>query len=253
MFSRAIVCSPSPNMIYGLTTANMGLPDYAKAVYQHQKYIQALKNCGLEVTTLEADDNYPDSTFIEDTALLTPQCAIITNPGAPSRKGEIEKISNVLNMFYSNIESINFPGTLEAGDVMMVGNHFYIGLSKRTNENGAVQLIRILKRYGLTGSVIKLEKVLHLKTGVAYLENNNLVVCGEFVTHPEFQKYNFLTIEQDESYAANCIWVNEYVLMAQGYPNTKEKIEAAGYKVIEVDVSEFQKLDGGLSCLSLRF
>jgi dimethylargininase len=253
MFSRAIVCSPSPSMIKGLTTANLGLPDYSNAVYQHQEYIQALKDCGLDVTILDANDNYPDSTFIEDTAILTQVCAIITNPGAVSRKGEIEKIGDALNKFYSNVERINFPGTLEAGDVMMVGTHCYIGLSKRTNELGAQQLIEILNRHGLTGSTIKLEKVLHLKTGVAYLENNNMVACGEFISHHEFQKYNLLKIDEDESYAANCVWAHGNVLVPKGYPKAKKIIENAGYSTIEVDVSEFQKLDGGLSCLSLRF
>lgn len=253
MFSRAIVCSPSPSMINGLSGANLGLPDYARAVCQHQEYIQALNDCGLEVIVLDAEDKYPDSTFIEDTALLTPEFAVITNPGPPSRKGEIEKIGGVLSKFYSKIENINTPGTLEAGDVMMVGTHYYIGLSKRTNEDGAKQLIKILTRYGLTGSVITLEKVLHLKTGVAYLENNNMVVFGEFVTHPEFQKYNLLEIDSDESYAANCIWVNGKALVPKGYPKAKKKIETAGYSIIEIDVSEFRKLDGGLSCLSLRF
>lgn len=253
MFSRAIVCTPSTSMIHGLSTANLGPPDYQKALNQHQEYIQALQNCGLVITILDADDNYPDSTFIEDTALLTPECAIITNPGAPSRKGEIEKITNVLHNFYSNVEKINAPGTLEAGDVMMVGTHYYIGLSERTNETGAQQLIKILNRYGLTGSIVKLKKVLHLKTGASYLENNNMVVCGEFIPNPEFQKYNLLKIDSDESYAANCIWVNGNVLLPKGYPKAKQTIENAGYPTIEIEVSEFQKLDGGLSCLSLRF
>jgi len=105
----------------------------------------------------------------------------------------------------------------------------------------------------MSGSVVELEKVLHLKTGVAYLEHNNLVACGEFVTNAEFQSFNILEIDEDESYAANCIWVNERVLIPKGYPKTKETIESADYETKEVDVSEFRKLDGGLSCLSLRF
>lgn len=252
-FSRAVVCSPSSSIITGLTTAKLGLPDYDKVLHQHQQYIDALKDCGLDVIIFESDNNFPDSTFIEDTALLTPACAVITNPGAPSRKGEIVKVENELNKFYSDVEKIDTPGTLEAGDVMMVGSHYYIGLSQRTNEIGALQLMGILNRYGLTGSVIKLEKVLHLKTGVAYLENNNLLVCGEFMSHPDFQKYNLIKIDEDESYAANCLWVNEKVLIPKGFAKAKNRIENAGYTTIEVDVSEFRKLDGGLSCLSLRF
>ena len=159
----------------------------------------------------------------------------------------------MLGDLYENIEKISHPGTVEAGDIMMVGSHFYIGISERTNRNGAEQVIEILERYGLTGSTIELEKALHLKTGLAYLERNNLVACGEFVTKEKFQKYNLLEIPEDESYAANCIWVNERVIMPQGFPKTRAIIQSCGYEIVEVNVSEFRKLDGGLSCLSLRF
>ncbi len=240
-------------MVNGLTTANLGPPDYEKALLQHADYIKALEECGLEVVVLPPDERYPDSTFVEDVALLTKNCAIITNPGAPSRRGETADIKRVLMDFYSNIEEVQEPGTVEAGDIMMVGSHFYIGLSERTNEDGARQVIAYLEKYGLSGSVVRLEKMLHLKTGVAYLENNNLLACGEFLTKEEFQRFNILEVDEDESYAANCIWVNDVVLVPKGYPKTKRTIEKAGYAVREVDVSEFRKLDGGLSCLSLRF
>ena len=253
MFTNAIVRKPGRSMVHGLTKANLGKPDYEKAVVQHESYIRALKDCGLRVIVLEADENYPDSTFVEDTSLLTPHCAILTRPGAITRRGEIERIRNTISEFYNNIEVINSPGTVEAGDIMMVEDHFYIGLSERTNESGAEQVIGILNKYGMNGSMIKLKDVLHLKTGLAYLENNNLVVCGEFLSNPEFKKFNLIKIPEEESYAANCVWINGQVLIQKGYPKTKQKIIDAGYTVIEVDVSEFQKLDGGLSCLSLRF
>jgi dimethylargininase len=253
MFLNAIVKKPSKSMINGLTDANLGQPDYQKALQQHEAYVSALIDCGLKVKVLEADENFPDSTFVEDPALLTPHCAIITNPGASSRRGEIVTMKNAVSEFYSNIEEIVSPGTVEAGDIMMVGNHYYIGLSARTNQNGAEQVISILNKYGMTGSVIRLEKVLHLKTGLAYLENNNLVVCGEFLSDPELKKFNFVEITEDESYAANCIWINDKVLIPSGYPKAKQSIVNAGYSVIELDMSEFRKLDGGLSCLSLRF
>ena len=253
MFSNAIVRKPGRSMIEGLTKANLGVPDYHKAVEQHDSYIHALKECGLEVREMEEDESFPDSTFVEDTALLTPHCAIITNPGAPSRKGEIIEIKSLVKEYYSKVEEILEPGTVEAGDIMTVSDHYYIGLSARTNLDGAEQLIRILKNYRMSGSVVKLEKVLHLKTGLAYLENNNLVVCGEFLSNPEFKKFNIIEIVKEESYAANCVWINDKVLIPKGYPITKQKIIDAGYSIIEVDMSEFRKLDGGLSCLSLRF
>ncbi len=260
MFTKAIVKTPGKSFVNGITSANLGLPNYDLALKQHKAYVDVLISCGLDVKVLPPDENFPDSTFVEDTALLTPPCAIITNPGAPPRKGEVIKMKKVLEEFYSDIEEIKEPGTVEAGDIMMVGNHYYIGLSKRTNLEGANQLIRILNKYDMSASVIELKNVLHLKTGVAYLEHNNLAACGEFVTHPDFEKFNIIEIPQEESYAANCIWINDKVLIPKGYPKSKKKILDAGlsrnmrgYSLIEVDVSEFRKLDGGLSCLSLRF
>jgi dimethylargininase len=253
LFSKAIVRTPCRNFINGLTSANLGVAIYEKALSQHQKYIEALEYCRLEVIILDADEDYPDSTFIEDTAILTPHCAIITNPGAQSRRGEIVEITSVLGKYFSKIEKIVDPGTVDGGDIKMVGNHYFIGLSQRTNQNGAGQLMSILESYQMTGSVVKLKDVLHLKSGVSYLENNNLAAAGEFISKPEFQKFNILKIEKDESYAANCVWIDGTVLVAKGFPKTKKTIEESGYNIIEIDVSEFQKLDGGLSCLSLRF
>ena len=253
MFTKAIVRTPSRSFVNGITTANLGMPDYNLALKQHQEYINALIKCGLQVKVLPADEEYPDSTFVEDTALLTKKCAIISNPGAPSRKGEIVEIKNILKTYYSTIEKIENPGTVEPGDIMMVGDHFYIGLSERTNEDGAAQIITTLNKYGYSGSAIDMNDMLHLKTGVAYLENNNLLAFGEFLHEEEFKSFNIIEIDADESYAANCIWVNNYVLVPKGFPKTRDKIINAGYSIIEVDVSEFRKLDGGLSCLSLRF
>ena len=253
MFTRAIVKTPGRNFQEGITTSGLGLPNYQKAIHQHQKYIQALEDCGLEVIVLDPDEEYPDSTFVEDIALITPKCAIITNPGVDSRKGETEAIREILKDFYQSLEEIHEPGTLEGGDIMMVGSKFYIGLSERTNQEGARQLISILERYELRSEMVQLEKVLHLKTGVSYLEGGILLAAGEFLSKAEFKKYQILEVSKSEKYAANSLWVNGTVLVPAGFPQTEEKIQYAGYPTRIVDVSEFRKLDGGLSCLSLRF
>ncbi len=252
-FTKAIVRTPCRNFVNGLTTAGLGKPDYNLALKQHKKYIEALEMCGLEVLITEPDERLPDSVFVEDTAILIPECAIITNPGAESRKAETDRIKKALKSFYRNIEEISYPGTVDGGDVMMAGSHFFIGISDRTNIEGAKQLIKILEKYGYSGSTVSLNNVLHLKSGVAYLENNSLVATGEFADKEEFKKYNILKVKDEESYAANCVWINDFVLVAKGFPKTKKLIEEAGYETIELDVSEFRKLDGGLSCLSLRF
>ncbi len=253
MFTHAIVKTPAPTMIKGITHAGLGEPNYELALNQHKNYINALGACGLLVTELPADAAYPDSCFIEDPAIITPHCAIITNPGAASRNGETTTIKQALSEKFQHIHEINSPGTLDGGDVMMVGSHFYIGLSARTNQAGAEQLIEFLKLHELTGSMIEMAEVLHLKTGVSYLEQNHLLVSGEFVHKPEFSSFDKIEIAATESYAANCIWINGTVILPAGFPQTLAQLKSAGFKVLTVNVSEFEKLDGGLSCLSLRY
>ena len=256
MFKNVIVKTPCSKITDGITSApELGKPDYELALKQHASYIEALKKCGVEVTVLPADENFPDSCFVEDTAVLTRKCAIITNPGAESRNREIESMIPVIKKFYPEdcIEYIQAPGTLEGGDVMMVGDHFYVGKSARTNEEGIRQFIAILEKYGLTGSEVELTEVLHLKTGVNYIENNNMLVSGEFIDKPDFAKYNKYIIPEEEAYAANCIWVNNKVIVPANFPAVKKIVEDLGYEVLTVDTSEFRKIDGGLSCLSLRF
>lgn len=256
MFKNVIVRRPCRAMINGITSApELGKPDFELALKQHEDYINALKYCGVNVTVLDADERFPDSCFVEDVSVCTKNCVIITNPGAQTRKGEEKDMIDVLKQFYTEdkIEYIKEPGTLEGGDVMMVGDHFYVGLSARTNAEGARQFIVALEKHGLTGSIVELKKVLHLKTGLAYLENGNLLVAGEFVEDPVFNNFNRVIIDESESYSVNCIWVNDKVIVPLGYEKTRLAIEKAGYEVVLVDTSEYRKLDGGLSCLSLRF
>lgn len=253
MFKQAIVRRPCPAIISGLTSSNLGKPNYRLALQQHVQYMKALMACGLKVYILEPDNNFPDSTFVEDTALITPNCAIITNPGAPSRRGETKDIATLLGKYFVDLETIDSPGTVDAGDIMMVDSHYYIGLSDRTNESGAKQVIEILEKYDLSGSLIPLEDVLHLKTGVSYLDKNTLLASGEFIKKKEFSNFHIIPVEDDENYAANSIWINDCVIMPSGYPKTQKAISDAGYKILAVNTSEFRKIDGGVSCLSLRF
>ena len=250
---HAIVRLPSPALIHGISTAGLGEPDYDLALRQHHGYIKALKSCGLSVTILDADSRYPDSVFIEDVALCTPRCAVITRPGAISRRGETEGMREVLGRFFGSVEEITGPGTVEAGDIMRVDSHYYIGISERTNSHGADQLIRILNENALTGSTVALRTMLHLKTGVNYLDKNTILVTGEFLSHPTLQPFNRIEVDPEEAYAANSLFINGTVLVPAGFPKTRQKIESAGFPVLQVEVSEFRKLDGGLSCLSLRF
>ena len=256
MFKNAIVRIPCPKVCEGITSApELGEPIYEKAIEQHREYIKALKACGVEVTVLPPMEDFPDSCFVEDVAVLAKECALITNPGAPTRTQETTGIISAIKDFYpeDKIGFIKSPGTLEGGDVMKCGDTFYVGLSARTNQEGFDQFKEFFEGYGYKVKGVSLEKVLHLKTGVNYIENNTMLVSGEFIEKEEFKKYKKIVVPEEESYGANCIWMNGKVIVPLGYEEVKAEIEKAGYPVIVVDTSEFRKIDGGLSCLSLRF
>jgi len=252
-FSKAITRTPCPRISEGICSADLGPVDYDKAMAQHIAYVAALQKLGLDVTVLPADNDFPDSTFVEDVALCTAQFAIATNPGAPSRNGEKVAMREVLSGLFERVEAITAPGTVDAGDILMVGSHFYIGISSRTNVAGADQMISILERNGKSASKVAILKMLHLKSGLSYLEKNNLLVTGEFTDHEEFRKFNRIRVAPEEQYSANSLWINGTVLVPSGYPVTQSRIQSLGYSAIALEMSEFRKLDGGLSCLSLRF
>jgi dimethylargininase len=254
--NRAIVRKPARSLSEGLTKANLGLPDYDKALLQHEQYCAALERCGLTLTLLEADEAFPDSTFVEDTAVLTRQCAMLTRPGAHSRLDEVEGLAEILLQSFPVVERIEEPGTLEGGDICEAGNHFFIGLSERTNEAGAEQLKSFLTRVGCTSSFMdirSLRGLLHLKSGLAWLGGNRLVVTDSLACLKDLAPFELLRVAAEEEYAANCVRINDYVLIASGYPKFANALAGLGYQSIVLDMSEFQKLDGGLSCLSLRF
>lgn len=256
MFKHAIVRTPCSKVCDGITSSpGLGKPVYEKALEQHAGYIEALKACGVEVLTLPPMEEYPDSCFVEDVAVVNERCALITNPGAETRKGETGGIISAVKEFYTEdqIGYIKAPGTLEGGDVMKCGDTYYVGLSARTNAEGFRQFSEFFGKYGFTSVAVSLSEMLHLKTGVNYLENNKMLVFGEFTDKEEFADYEKIVIPEDEAYAANCVWMNGTVLVPEGYAKVKKAVEDAGYPVITVDTSEFRKIDGGLSCLSLRF
>jgi len=261
MFTKALVRPPAANLCEGITSAGLGPPLFERAVEQHSAYCEALERCGLQLIKLEPDPQYPDSTFVEDTAILVEgvednfqSVAVITRPGAESRRGEVTEIRSVLAGVCSQVFSIREPGTLDGGDVCQAGNHFFIGISERTNEAGAHQLVDILEPFGYSCSLIDIRGIdglLHLKSGMGSLGNNRVVITEALAQHmPE--DFELIRVPPDEDYSANCIKVNEYVLIPSGYRSLPATLRDLGYQVIELDMSEFQKMDGGLSCLSLR-
>lgn len=256
MFRRAIVRPPAGNFAEGLTTVDLGAPDVPRALDQHAAYCAALERRGLALTRLEPEPGFPDSTFVEDTAILTPKGAVLTRPGAPSREGEVAGVANALATFFPALARIEAPGTVDGGDVCEAGDHFFIGVSKRTNAEGARQLARHLAAWGYTSVEVDVREVpgiLHLKSGIAALDGQRLVVMQALAEHPAFRGRDRLVVAPEETYAANCLRVNDALLVAAGFPRFEAAARGLGLEIIVLDMSEFEKMDGGLSCLSLRF
>jgi dimethylargininase len=253
MFTQAIARKPGKNFARGLTAAvSVTPPRYELLLQQHETYLETLMSCGLEVTILDPLPDYPDAYFVEDTAVVTPDVGVITNPGAATRNGEEESMAPVLAGF-RKIERILAPGTVDGGDVLQVGSHFFIGLSERTNKEGAGQLGRILESFGNTWATVEVGAGLHFKSSVNYVGQNTLLVTPDFAEHAEFRGYEKIVLENAEAYAANTLLVNEHLLIPAGFPATRQKLEALGFKIIELETSEVRKMDGGLTCMSIRF
>jgi dimethylargininase len=251
-----VVRPPAANFEGGLTSVDLGKPDFEVALRQHEAYCRALVECGLALTRLAPDQRHPDSTFVEDTAILTSRGGVICRPGAVSRLGETEEIESLLRRDFSAVYKIAEPGTVDGGDICEAEDRFFIGVSQRTNEAGATQLAAFLAELGYTSTLLDirgLSNILHLKSGIAYLGHRRIVIIDELKDRKEFSGYDLVHVNAAEAYAANCLLVNDRVLVAAGFPALQRQLQELEYKTLVLEMSEFQKMDGGLSCLSLRF
>lgn len=252
-FQYALVRKPADNFGDGLTTAVWtDPPDLEKMRAQHAAYTDLLEELGLTVLMLDADPAFPDGHFVEDAAVVFPEAAVITRPGAASRRGETEVVASVLAR-HRPLRFIDPPGTLDGGDVLMVGRRFFIGLSSRTNAAGATRLADILQGFGYAASFVSVEDGLHLKSGVNAIADGRLIVAPLFATHPAFDSYEKIVVDGEEAYAANTLWINGCLIMPAGYPKTRRKLAALGQDIRELETGETRKMDGGLTCLSIRF
>jgi dimethylargininase len=254
--SRAIVRAPGPNFAAGLTSSGLGPPRLDVAISQHEQYCAALRACGVDVLHLPADPRFPDSTFVEDTAVVTSRGAIVTRPGAPSRAGEIDAIAAVLSPLFQRLARIEPPGLLDGGDVCQADDRFLIGLSGRTNDDGARQLAAWLQSLGYSSDVIDVRTcphLLHLKSGLSYLGDGRLLVADSLADAPSLREFAQIPVPAGMEYAANCVRVNDRVLVPAGFPAMEAVLQDRGYATIAVEMSEFRKMDGGPTCLSLRF
>jgi dimethylargininase len=251
-FSHAVCRRPGPDLGSGLTTVDLGAPDHDLACLQFDRYLEALTECGLDVTVLEALPGHPDAHFVEDTAVVTPRVTIIARPGALARRGEELTIEEAL-AGSGPVARIEKPGTLDGGDVLMIGNHFLVGVSDRTNAAGAKELGGLLAAQGHTWQAVPVGAGLHFKSSVNLVGPDTLLVTEDFADREELEEYRKIVVPPGEEYSANSLLVNDRLIMPAGYPATRNLLEPVGLPIIELDTSEFRKMDGGLTCLSLRF
>ena len=255
-FTHALVRPPATSFADGITSSGLGPPSLARALEQHAAYCWTLDRLGLSVVKLPPDAEFPDSTFVEDAAIVTTRGAILTRPGAPSRAGEVTAVGAALERWFPELDRIGPPGTVDGGDVCEAGPHFFIGVSERTNEAGAAQLGAWLTMRGFGSSVIDIRGMpgmLHLKTGLSWLGGRRLIAWPELAGHQALCDWDVVEVPKGEEYAANCILVNDAVLVARGFRKTAALLRGLGHDVAELDMSEYRKMDGGLSCLSVRW
>jgi dimethylargininase len=254
-FAHAITRPPGSTFAGGITTSAQR-PDLALALAQHAHYCDALRAAGLELTLLPPDDLHPDSTFVEDTAVVSGERAIIARPGAASRLGEAASMRDVLATRFATLDAIEAPGTLDGGDVCEAGASVYIGLSHRTNRSGAEQLAAWFARDGKRCEIVDirgLPGILHLKTGLSYVGDGVFVAMRELAAAIGLPASGTVEPAENERYGANCVRVNDVVLLPSETPQLCDALERHGLRVVPLHVSEYRKMDGGLSCLSIRF
>lgn len=224
--------------------------DWARASAQHEAYEAALRSLGAEVVQLPADERHPDSVFIEDTAVILDACAVITRPGAETRRGETAAVAEALSA-HLPLYHIEAPGTLDGGDVLRVDKRLFIGRSTRTNVDGARQLADVASQYGFTCTTVDVRDCLHLKTAVSALPDGKLLMDPRRIDATAFGGAPRLVIDEDELVGANVLVVGDAVLAPAAAPRTRALLARSGYDVRALDGSELAKAEGGLTCSAL--
>jgi dimethylargininase len=222
--------------------------DIAKT--QHQNYVQALKSLGCVALELPAEPDLPDSVFVEDAAFILPEVAVITRPGADSRKPETESVSRALSPL-KRLVHLREPATLDGGDVLVLGKRIFVGLSTRSNQEAIDQLNELLAEYGYFTIGVQMHDCLHLKTAVSRLDESTLLINKNWLDIHHFNGFHLIEVHPDEPFAANCLPVGGSVIYPTSFPKTCARLEGAGYNILKVDVSELAKAEGAVTCCSL--
>ncbi len=224
--------------------------DVNVAQSQHHGYVQALKELRYAVLELPAEPDLPDSVFVEDTAVILPDAAIITRPGADSRKPETESIAQALRP-YRELVFIESPGSVDGGDVLVLGKNIYVGLSTRSNQSAIDQMNQLLGKYGYKAQGVEMRDCLHLKTAVTRADDNTLLINRKWVDVENFEGYDLIDVDESEPFAANCLPLGDSIIFPVAFPRTRAKLGARGYKIKPVVVDELAKAEGAVTCCSL--
>ena len=224
--------------------------DVSVAQSQHHGYVQALKELGYAVLELPAEADLPDSVFVEDTAVILPDVALITKPGADSRKPETESITQALRP-YRELVFIESPGSVDGGDVLVLGKNIYVGLSSRSNQNAIDQMHQKLGKYGYKIQGIETHDCLHLKTAVTRVDDKTLLINRKWVDVEYFEGLELIDVDASEPFAANCLPIGDAIIYPVAFPTTSAKLTARGYKIKPVVVDELAKAEGAVTCCSL--
>lgn len=252
LYTNAIARLPSSTCGQGLTTSALGAPDVQKTRLQFDAYISTLLGLGLTVSVLPEQPAFPDSHFVEDTAVVGPEFAVLTHPGAPSRRGETATIEPVL-WRYRSVTRMSADAHMDGGDVLMVEKRFFVGLTSRTDEAGIREFAAVVEPFGYRVHCVEVSDGLHLKSIVNYVGRNTLILNEEGARNPIFAEFTHLVLSKKEEYAGNTLWINDTLITPIGYPDTLSKLQTVGLPILQLDTSEIKKMDGGLTCLSLRF
>ncbi len=254
-FTHAITRQPPASAIHGLRAVDTGAPDLAQMRAHHADYIAALKSTGAVVVELPALEAFPDSLFVEDTALCLPEGAVVMRPGAPSRLGEAAEMAPHLRALYGDVRAVTGTNNfIEAGDILTTETEILVGRSARTNAGGVAELARIVADWGYRlREVFTPPGVLHFKTDCSLLDAETILATERLDASGCFKGSRVIHTVPGEEACANAIRFNDLVLFPAGFPRTRDKLVAAGYNLREIGNSECAKLDGGMSCLSLRF
>jgi dimethylargininase len=220
---------------------------------QHEAYCRKLEGRNLKLIRMPADNNFPDCVFVEDPAVVYEGTAIICNMGAKSRVGEVEEVRRVLSPIFKKVVNIRPPATIEGGDVLRVKDHLFVGVTSRTNVDGANQLREALRKEDCEIAAVEVENILHFKSACSYLGDDCIVVNPGYFDLGVLSSFKLISLPKLEAYAANCLAVNGTVFISKGYPATKKLIEKEGFDTEELDLSEFKKCEGSLTCLSIVF